>query len=277
VVDGVIDNAHISYRVVKDGEVYDIHTLMRGIRDSSGKVVKVMGYRTSPSECRASKGPESIDWDWTVDLKTWQYRRLFTDAQVAGEKGEFIDLAEVLKLFHPDDSTRLRGILENIRFDGTDAFSYRARFMETAGVSEAGAFVKVERDESGEAILLYGRRNVMRDLRAPGIDSVQVGFWSRDLRTNVYVGDEALCRIFRVDQSDPDIREKVLRRMHPDDQERARRFVSDAIAAGKTSDRATHRLRFEEDGSEIWAVTDLRIEYDGTTAVRAYGTVLTFV
>ncbi|HLX78178.1 MAG TPA: PAS domain-containing protein [Acidimicrobiales bacterium] len=192
------------------------------------------------------------------------------------DEGAELPLEEVLDYFHPADKVRVLAMLESVSRDGSAAFNYTARTVTADGPREASAFVQVIRDEKGEAIRLLGRRVPHHDLKPSSIESIAVGYWTRDLRTGVFTGDAGFCSIFGVEPVEPDLREAVFGRFHPDEVDHARSFVANTVAARKTRARSTHRL-LALDGSFRWVTTDLRIEYDENgIAIMALGTVMGF-
>gem|GEM_PF-6221711 len=214
--------------------------------------------------------------DWEIDLLAGMWRRV-SDRPFPlppSERRE-MPLEEIFSFFHPDDLPHLRKMLADIEWDETSAFSYRARLIGHEGQAEASAFVRVVRDDSGRAVRLLGRRTPMHDLKEPDIRSILVGHWTRDLRSGEFTGDDGFRTIFGIEGDVPDLREAAFKRFHPDELNHTRNFVSDAVAAGRTHARSTHRL-LSTDGSFRWVTTDIIIQFDEDRPLKVLGTVIAF-
>lgn len=219
---------------------------------------------------------ETSGADWDVDLVSWKYRRLSPRPTIVEvEVGEEVSFDDVISVVHPEDAPNLLRPIEEIRQGDRTELTFDLRVVMPTGIETTSSFVRIDRDETGRAIRLSGTRTQNVDLRATGRPLVEVGYWTRDLRTGVFTGDVAFCAIFGIDPDEPNLREAAIARFHPDEHALTRSFVSSAVEAGKHHARATHRLR-RPDGSYRWITTDLRIEYDVNGAARALGAVMAF-
>lgn len=166
-------------------------------------------------------------------------------------------------------------MLQDVRTDGTSAFSYTARVLPEAGLSEAGAFVKVIRDAEGIARRLLGRRSPNLDLRTPAVGDVLIGRWEMDLRTGEFSADEQVMAIYDLSAGEADGWETIVGRTALSDRIRMRQLISQAVESGSPKGRATVRVHMP-DGYEFWTTTELRVERDSDEPTRAIGTVVTF-
>ncbi len=256
-----------------------LRTYWTRIRSKVGEVPRsalAVAYTGQATAAIATVAEDEVDW--IIDLDRYVYHRV-SERHAAYESAVGVDLSldEVLTVFHPAESAPNSGV---VRRAWTQPMTFpnsrfAARAITPKGIQIVSAVIRVERDETGKATLLYGRRMPNMDVRAPDILNVEVGYWQRDLSTNVFTCDLAFCKIFNIDPADADIRSAALRKFHPDEADMVQNFVDNAIAHGKGHERASHRLQ-AADGSFRWATTDLRIEYEGSTPVRALGTVMVF-
>jgi DNA-binding CsgD family transcriptional regulator len=213
--------------------------------------------------------------DWEIDLDRDVIRRVSNrEVRLDVPIGSELPMEEVFSMFHPEDLPKLRALLTSVKRGDLTAFNYVARVFTPTGIENTSAFIQVERDQNGRPVRVLGRRADMVDLRAPTIGRVEIGYWQRDLQTNEFTADDGFHHIFRLDRG-PKLRERAMKRFHPEEVAKCRTFVSDTVAERKTRARETHRLVFE-DGSILWVTTDLRIEYEGEKAMRALGAVMSF-
>jgi DNA-binding CsgD family transcriptional regulator len=220
---------------------------------------------------------ETFELHWELDLETQIWRRradlpLYKEVNLPPE----LPFEEVLSHFHPDDLPRLRELLASVVVTDTTFFIYGARVVTATGIVDTSSFIKVVRDDRGRAIRLLGHRCPIQDVSRPQIQDVKVGHWRRDVDTLEFTADESFLELFGLEAREPDLREAVFARFPPEEQALTRTFVDNAVAQGKTADRATHRLK-DRIGGYRWLTTELRIEYDPSgKAVRALGTCVAF-
>ena len=219
---------------------------------------------------------EAGDADWVVDLERWTYRRASARPTLVDvEVGEEVSFDDVIAVVHPEDTPNLLRLLEEIKTGERSEFTFELRVVTPIGIETTSSFVRVVGDETGRATRLTGTRTENVDLRATGRPTVEVGYWTRDLRTGRFTADEACCAIFGIDPAEPNLREAAMARFHPEEQALTSSFVDSAVQARKDHARATHRL-LKPDGSYRWITTDMRIEYEGDAPARALGTVMAF-
>lgn len=213
--------------------------------------------------------------DWEIDLARRTFTSLTPGPPANGPLGEPLPLDESLLALHPDDLPGFRRFLETLGASDLRHFSYTVRVVTPLGIERSTSFVRVIRDATGRAIRLLGTRSSNVDLRAPHRERVLVGYWERDLRTNVFTADAAYCAALGIDPADPDLRLAAIHRFHPDDRLRAANIVDLAAADGKAAFSFTHRL-IGPNGAYRWAATDVRIEYAAGKPILARGTALVF-
>lgn len=222
---------------------------------------------------RESANTIELEPDFEIDLSTRKYKQL-SDRTPFGEfvTGKELTIDEVLEMAHPDDRSQLEDLAYSLSPD-VDDFAYAARFIFPEGMVIGSATVHVIRDENGKAVKMLGRRMPHFDARGPAISDVQVGHWTRDIGSSDLKGDEAFCKIFRVDPGKPNLREQVLGRLDPSTP--VENMVEESAAAGLDHVRRTHRLMFD-DGTDTWVTTDFHIEKEDGKPMRAVGVVMAF-
>lgn len=185
-------------------------------------------------------------------------------------------LGDALGTFHPDDAPAIRSALQGV-FDGSlNSFAYTARRITSRGVVPVSAFVQVVRDATGKALRLYGTRTTPIDAReTAGGQGGAVGLWCRDVRTGEIWIDEGFKRIYGLDGSEPDLRQAIIDRNHPDDRELAVNYVAEMLALGQTHVRKTYRV-LSPQGEYRWASADVYLEFEDGQPARVRGTVLVY-
>ena len=165
ITDGVRDYVDVFLRVSGIRVVRTVNLRLRSVRGPDNSVAKVIALRAGQFDSACDGIDDSIKWDWMIYLKAWTYRRLPQWAARIGDAGETIPLDEVMTvMFSAEDESRVRKLIEGIRMDGTEAFSFTAKVRQEFAVEHAGAFVKVLRDPDGMATTLLGRVAPNRDL-----------------------------------------------------------------------------------------------------------------
>ena len=255
-----------------------LRTYWQRIRGKMGDVPRTalaVAYVEQVASAANATPVEEPDYDWEIDLDRGMLRRVSTrpwwlDLPVGVE----VPMEEVLARFHPEDQSRVRSILVAVKRSELSYFTYSARGITPTGIVTASSFVKVESDENGRPVKARGRIVPNLDVRTPEIGRIAIGYWERDMASGEFTADEGFCSIFAVEPG-PHLRDRAMRRFHPDEIARCRAFVTDTISAGLDRARATHRLVYD-DGSVHWITTDLRIVYEDGVAIRALGTVMGF-
>lgn len=250
-----------------------IRTYWTRIRSKMGEVPR-SALAVVYAEARAPKTPSPPveGASWYVDLERgvvshYGERDIFP----AGQLG----IEEVMARYHPEDVPRVRALLRAIEEQPLPSFAFTARIMTEHGLQLVSSYVEIVRDEEGKAVGLVGRYIPIMDLTAPSLGDVLVGSYWRDLATNAVTVDAGFCEIFRVERGDPDLYETVLSRFCVEYRGASRTLVEDMIAEGHPTLRRACRLCFE-DGTQLWASAQVRVEYESDRPVRALMTVVAY-
>ena len=184
-------------------------------------------------------------------------------------------LEDGLDTFHPDDAPAIKTALQGILDGSLSSFAYTARRITFRGVVLVSAFVQVVRDNNGQPIRLFGKRMTPIDARATSAGGVNVGLWSRDLRTSEIWLDDGCRQIYGLKGDEPNLREAIIARNHPEDRYLAVNYVEEMLAQGQTHLRRTFRL-LDSEGSYRWASADIHLEFDADGPLRTRGTILVY-
>jgi two-component system, sensor histidine kinase and response regulator len=95
------------------------------------------------------------------------------------------------------------------------------------------------------------------------------------LRTGEIQFDDGFQRIYGLSGKEPNVREVVISRNHPDDRELATTYVQDMLQAGQTHLRRTFRI-LRDDGTYRWASAEIIMEFDSDGPARTRGTILLY-
>lgn len=215
--------------------------------------------------------------DWEVDLVTGAIIYHTPDPNAPEiPTGHARPLSDVFESFHPDDVPALRSALQGVIDGSLNTFTYTARRITSRGLVVVSAFVQVIRDPVGRPMKLYGKRTTPIDARpSPGDGNFAVGLWSRDLRSGEIWVDEGFRSIYGISGDEPDMRQAILERNHPDDRHIAANYVDEMIRHGHTHMRRTFRIR-DTDGTYRWASADVYMETDEGGPTRTRGTVIVY-
>jgi len=176
---------------------------------------------------------------------------------------------------HPADLPLLEGVMEDIMSGNEDRLHLNYRLALPTGIRHVSVVVTAVKNAEGIPVQVVGKSVDSFDCR-PLLDSrVMFGLWTEDLLTGEFWADDECLGILRLPASKRRCRDSFYRCLHPDSVERARGLVDETVSQFMARNRHDYRLRFD-DGSEVWARTDIAIEYGLDGPFRVLGTVLCF-
>jgi DNA-binding CsgD family transcriptional regulator len=136
VIEGRLDSAHVIFRLVPDTGVEILSVSFHSVRDASGRVTKVYGYRVRALDCREGHSPDVRVGTW---LRWADSEVLTIDADLAGMlelpgAGTY-SRSEVYNRIHPDDHEDNRCAAEIAAAKGDDWFQQDARIVGSDGAT----------------------------------------------------------------------------------------------------------------------------------------------
>lgn len=104
VIEGRIDSAHVTFRLVPDTGVELISVTFQSVRDKQGRVHKVFGYRVRALDCRPGHDPEVRlgYWERWADSDKFRIDAGLADILGLDSEGDY-PRSEIVQRLHPDD------------------------------------------------------------------------------------------------------------------------------------------------------------------------------
>jgi hypothetical protein len=136
IIEGRLDSAHVIFRLVPDTGVEIISVSFHSVRDATGRVTKVYGYRVRALDCREGHSPQVRAGTW---LRWIEGDELTVDRDLA----EMLELpgpgtylrSQVYERIHPEDHHANRCAAELAAARGEEWFQQDARVIGSDGVT----------------------------------------------------------------------------------------------------------------------------------------------